>query len=164
MYQFPLSFNLLLSVSSVYSESDKQYLEAIAKEGRQHFPPSTTDYYESRDSLRVKVSDWAHSKGFTVSTEGRSLRCQRYAEPAHYSRVRNKMPVPEHKRQKVDSHRCNCTFVIKFTLTSRSIHRDPPKAVHISLGSQYLHSGGCLPSQGQLVSMKLTSASEPRKA
>jgi hypothetical protein len=61
MYQFPLSFNLLLYVSSGYSESDKQYLQAITKEGRQHFPPSTSDYYESRDSLRVKVSNWAHS-------------------------------------------------------------------------------------------------------
>jgi hypothetical protein len=59
--------------SSVYSESDKEHLEEIAKEGRENFLPSSTDYFKSRCSLREKVSNWSHSKGFTVSTEGSSL-------------------------------------------------------------------------------------------
>jgi hypothetical protein len=119
---------------SVYSESDKEYLQGIEKEGRQKFPPSTTDYYESRVSLRKEVSNWSHSKGFTVSTEGSRLRCQKYAEPAHYSTARKKHSVPEHKRRKVDSPRCKCAFVIKFTLASRCIPGAPPEAVRISTG------------------------------
>jgi hypothetical protein len=87
-----------------------------------------------------------------------SVRCQRYEEPAaHYSKQRKKKPVPEDKRTKVVSPRCSCAFVIKFTLVSCSIPRAPPKAIRISPGSQYLHTGGCLPSHSQLVSMKLTS-------
>jgi hypothetical protein len=143
--------------SSVYTETDKEYLQEIAKAGRQKFPPSTTDYFESRGALREEVSNWSHSKGFTVSTEGSSLRCQKYEEPAHYSKQRKKTPVPEHKRRKVDLSRCNCAFAIKFTLASCSIPGAPPKAVRIGPGSKYLHTGGCLPSQSQLVSMKLTS-------
>jgi hypothetical protein len=127
--------------SSIYSEFDKEYLKEIAKEGRQKFLPSTTDYYESRGSLWVEVSNWSHSKGITVSTEGSSLRCQKYAEPAHYSKARKKKPVPEHKGRKVDSPRCNCAFVIKFTLASfSSIRGAPLKAVHISPGLKYLHT------------------------
>jgi hypothetical protein len=83
----PLSSNLLLPFfSSVYTESDQEYLKEIAKEGRKKFLPSTTDYYESRDSLHEKVSDWSHSKGFTASTEDSSLRCQKHEEPPHYSK------------------------------------------------------------------------------
>ncbi len=122
------------------------------------FPPSSTDYFKSRGALPAEVSNWSHSKGFTLSTEGSSLRYQKYEEPTHYSKARKKNPVPEHKRRrKVDSPRCNCAFVIKFTLFSCTIAVVPPKAVHISPGLQYLHTGGCLPSQSQLVSMKLTS-------
>jgi hypothetical protein len=155
----PLSSKLLLSFFPiVYTESDQEYLKEIAEEGRQKFPPSTTDLFESRGSLREEVSNWSHSKGFTVSTEGSSLRCQRYEEPSHYSKNRKKKPVPEHKRRKYYSPRCSCAFVIKFTLASRSIPGAPPKAVRISPGSQYLHTGGgCLPSHSQLVSLKLTS-------
>jgi hypothetical protein len=107
--------------------------------------------------LREEASNWSHSKGFSVSTQGSSLRCQKDEEPAHYSKQRKKKPVPEHKRRKVDSSRCNSAFVIKFTLASCSIPGTSPKAVRISPGSQYLHTGGCLPSQSQLVTMKLTS-------
>jgi hypothetical protein len=122
------------------------------------FPPSSTDYFKSRGALPAEVSNWSHSKGFTLSTEGSSLRYQKYEEPTHYSKARKKNPVPEHKRRrKVDSPRCNCAFVIKFTLASCTLPGVPPNAVII--GSQYLHTGGCLPypQDSQLVSMKLAS-------
>jgi hypothetical protein len=81
------------------------------------------------------ISNWSHSKGFTVSTEGSSLRHQKYDEPAHYSKQRKKKAPPEHKRRKVDSPTCNCAFVIEFTLASCSIPGVPPKPVCISTGS-----------------------------
>jgi hypothetical protein len=169
IYQsIPLFSKLLLSFfPTVYTESGQEYLKEIAEEGRQKFLPSTTtDYYESRGWLQEEVSNWSHSKGFAVSTgEGSSLRCQIYEEPAHYSsKQRKKKPVPEHKRRKVDSPRCNCAFVIKFTLAySRSIPGAPPKAVRISPGSQYLYTGECLPSHSDIPAPTSDQSTPPPK-
>jgi hypothetical protein len=137
---------------AIYSPQDHQKLEDIQSHFSHRFPPSKAHYYANPQALKKLVLAEAQGRGFNVSLQGSSIVCGKHNAPSR--RKKSVDLIPPHKRRKIVSKRCSCTFKISFTLASRLIEGAPPKAIRITDNSNYLHSNGCLPSQHQLMSDK----------
>jgi hypothetical protein len=137
---------------AIYSSQDHQKLQDIQSHFYKTFPPSHANYYANPQALKALVLAEAQGRGFNVAIQGSSIVCGKHNAPRR--RKKSFDFIPPHKRRKVISTRCACTFKIGFTLASRLVEGAPPKAIRITDNSNYLHSNGCLPSQHQLMSDK----------
>jgi len=137
---------------AVYSAEDHKQLEDIQSHFSKMFPPSQVSYYANPQALKELVLAEAQGRGFNVAIQGSSIVCGKHNPPSRRKKTSDLIPL--HKKRKIISTRCSCTFKISFTLASRLVEGAPPKAIRITDNSNYLHSNGCLPSQHQLMSDK----------
>lgn len=131
----------------IYAAEELKALDALAKEAKELFPPSRTEYWTDIRTLRKAVQEWSESRGFLVKTVGKSLQCTRHDRPNSV--------VPSKKKRRVDM-RCGCLFEIRYQKFSRTkmVPNQPPNAVRIMDTSCYAHSNGCFPSPTQLAEEK----------
>ena len=101
--------------NKAYSEQDLVFLDTLRTHFYARFPPGGPTIWESPKALKAAVQKEADIFGFTVSPTGSSLRCTRYAEPLNCKKKRAESAVPESKRRKTVSHRCNCSFIIRWS-------------------------------------------------
>ena len=134
----------------VYSENDIVFLDHLCKHFSARFPPGSPTLWGSPKVLKAEVQREADHYGFTVAHVGSSLRCTRHAEPPNCQKRRAAADVPEHKRRKTVSFRCNCPFIMRFA--QEKVNGARTGAVRITLNSCYRHDNGCLPCPQQAMS------------
>ena len=115
---------------AIYSAQDHQKLQDIQSHFYKTFPPSHANYYANPQALKALVLAEAQGRGFNVAIQGSSIVCGKHNAPRR--RKKSFDFIPPHKRRKVISTRCACTFKIGFTLASRLVEGAPPKAIRIT--------------------------------
>jgi hypothetical protein len=136
-----------------YTTGDLAYLEEIDVEASQCYPVDKE--YPSLLNLRDLLREFAHKKGFAVTTAGNNIVCTRCEEPQHQINRRNKKAKPvANKQRKTNTTRCGCPFRINYSPVDWWNKEN--KAVKITKAN-YKHGNGCLSSKSQL-------AVEKRKA
>ena len=140
--------------TSDYTPEELAYLNSVNDEAAAIFPPGKV--FASKDALRLVAKEFAHKKGFALTSNGCNLLCSRCEEPqSHKNKRARKTPVPIEKRRKRISTRCGCSFALRFSLVDRKDRSN--RSIKISPSCCYMHSNGCCPSRAQL-------AVEKRKA
>ena len=111
---------------AIYSSQDHQKLQDIQSHFYKTFPPSHANYYANPQALKALVLAEAQGRGFNVTIQGSSIVCGKHNAPRR--RKKSFDFIPPHKRRKVISTRCACTFKIGFTLASRLVEGAPPQS------------------------------------
>ena len=136
-------------ITHVYSEQDIVFLETLRKHFSALFPPGASTLWESPKALREAVQREADIYGFTVVHIGSSLRCTRHAEPLNWKKKRSESEVPEFKRRKVASYRCDCTFIMRWS--EQKINGALSGKIRLTRSCNYQHANGCLPCPQQKI-------------
>ena len=146
-------FPIFAAVEDVYSAEDLILLKEIEKKFLDEFPPDSKTIFENPKFLRDKVRSIANSFGFEVAAQGLSLQCTHHDEGKGRTTARKKRQegLSPSKLRQWKTNRCGCPFSINFARARTKRNSDAPeKSVKITKAN-FMHGGGCLPSQQQLV-------------
>ena len=143
--------------SSPYSDSQLEFLSNLQQEAQALFPIGAT--YDSYATLRDELRNFAHKKGFAVSSVGSKMTCTRAEAPqCDRNKKAKKEPLPIEKQRTRTSTRVGCCFQITCSPANWK-NRKEDKTVVITKSSNYAHSNGCFPCRNQLVVEKRKAGS-----
>jgi hypothetical protein len=123
-YVNPEALSVQDDVAMIYSAQDHRKLQDIQSQFYKTFLPSQANSYVNPQALSALVLAEAQGQDFNVAIQGSSIvfGCK-HNPPGWRKKILDL--TPPHKRRKIISMRCSCTFKISFTLASQLVQGAP---------------------------------------